>query len=87
VQLWLKREHCTGLATGVPVTFLAVGGLDADFASDLVDTTNYLGGLESLPTVMTTSYDDDESAFGESMAKLIIFQITNESPPQLYLCF
>jgi hypothetical protein len=57
------------------------------FASDLVDTTNYLGGLESLPTVMTTSYDDDESAFGESMAKLIIFQITNESPPQLYLCF
>ncbi|KAF7348815.1 Family S53 protease-like protein [Mycena venus] len=67
----LDVQYTVGVATGVPVTFLSVGGLDADFASDLLDTTNYLDGLEILPTVMTTSYDDDESAFGESMAKKI----------------
>ncbi|KAJ7712109.1 Pro-kumamolisin, activation domain-containing protein [Mycena olivaceomarginata] len=64
----LDIQYTVGLATGVPVTFLAVGGLDADFASDLVDTTNYLGGLESLPTVMTTSYDDDEKICNGYMA-------------------
>ncbi|KAJ7767728.1 subtilisin-like protein, partial [Mycena metata] len=68
----LDVQYTVGVATGVPVTFLSVGGLDDDdFALDLVDTISYLGGLKSLPTVMTTSYDTDESAFEESMAKKI----------------
>ncbi|KAE9396167.1 family S53 protease-like protein [Gymnopus androsaceus JB14] len=56
----------SGLATGVPIQFLSVGG--EDFATSLLDTTTFLDGIEEPPTVMTTSYGDDESSFGSSMA-------------------
>lgn len=55
-----------GIATGVPVTFLSVGG--ASFSTALLDTTTFLDGVANPPSVMTTSYGDSESNFGSSLA-------------------
>jgi hypothetical protein len=55
-----------GIATKVPIQFLSVGG--NNFATSLLDTTTFLDGVASPPTVMTTSYGSTESSFGSAMA-------------------
>lgn len=60
-----------GLATNVPETFLTVGG--DSFSTSLLDTTTFLDGVASPPSVMTTSYGDVESDFGASLATLVLF--------------
>ncbi|KAF7361002.1 Family S53 protease-like protein [Mycena sanguinolenta] len=57
-----------GLAPESPVLFLSVGGNGSDFAQDLLDTTTFLDGLESPPSVMSTSYGIAESSVDPSMA-------------------
>ncbi|KAF8189516.1 family S53 protease-like protein [Mycena galopus ATCC 62051] len=64
----LDTQYTVGLATGVPVEFLTVGG---DFETGLLDTTTYLDGVDNPPTVMTTSYAEDEEDFGISLATMI----------------
>ncbi|KAF8189518.1 family S53 protease-like protein, partial [Mycena galopus ATCC 62051] len=64
----LDIEYTIGIATGVPVDFLTVGG---DFDTALLDTTTYLDGIDNPPTVMTTSYADNEPNFGISTATKI----------------
>ncbi|KAF7350220.1 Family S53 protease-like protein [Mycena venus] len=62
----LDIQYTTGLATDVPIQFLFVGA--TDFPTGLVDTITFLQGLANPPTVVTTSYGNDESHFGASVA-------------------
>ncbi|KAJ7731300.1 family S53 protease-like protein [Mycena maculata] len=66
VEANLDTQYTTGIATEVPIQFLSVGG--EDFATALLDTTTFLDGIAKPPTVMTTSYGDNEANFGSSMA-------------------
>ncbi|KAJ6471242.1 subtilisin-like protein [Mycena vitilis] len=85
VEANLDVQYTTGIATGVPIEFLTVGG---DFTTALLgkdtyiprrnfplssipDTTTFLDGLAAPPTVMTTSYGTTESSIGISMATKI----------------
>ncbi|KAJ6451836.1 subtilisin-like protein [Mycena vitilis] len=66
-------QYTTGIATGVPIEFLSVGntlGL-VEIPQDFLDTTTFLDGVESPPSVMTTSYGFSESFFGPSVATRI----------------
>ncbi|KAJ7230048.1 family S53 protease-like protein [Mycena pura] len=65
----LDIEYTIGIATGVPETFLTVGG--SNFATAILDTTTFLDGVANPPSVMTTSYGSTESSFGSSMATKI----------------
>jgi tripeptidyl-peptidase-1 len=65
----LDIEYTTGVATEVPIEFLAVGG--NNFATSLLDTTTFLDGVAAPPSVMTTSYGDTEADIGSSMATKI----------------
>ncbi|KAJ6493178.1 family S53 protease-like protein [Mycena sanguinolenta] len=70
----LDIQYTVGIATGVPTTFLSVGGpfstIDA-FATSLLDTTTFLDGVSNPPSVMTTSYGSAEDTFGASMVRKI----------------
>ena len=67
----LDTQYTVGIATGVPVTFLSVGGGDsnADFATSLLVTTIFLHQTAHPPSVMTTSYGNTESLFDPSFIK------------------
>ncbi|OSX61674.1 hypothetical protein POSPLADRAFT_1070312 [Postia placenta MAD-698-R-SB12] len=65
VEANLDVQYAIGLATGVPVTFLSVGG---EFDDALLDTANYLLSLESPPPVVATSYGDNENAISQKLA-------------------
>ncbi|KAJ7907751.1 peptidase S8/S53 domain-containing protein [Mycena leptocephala] len=67
----LDIQHTTGVATNVPIQSLSVGVDVDDFLTGLLDTTTYLDGVASPPTVMTTSYGSTESTVGLSMATKI----------------
>jgi len=60
----LDIEYTVGIATDVPVTFLSVGGdleTSTDFGNALLDTTIFLHRTAQPPTVMTSSYADEEA--------------------------
>ncbi|KAH9924946.1 family S53 protease-like protein [Amylocystis lapponica] len=57
----LDIQYTTGLATGVPITFLSVGEDNSDDLSGFLDTINFLLAEDSPPQTMTTSYGFDES--------------------------
>jgi tripeptidyl-peptidase-1 len=59
-----------GLATGVPVEYLVVGG--DDFTQGLLDTITYLASAPSAPSVLTTSYGNDEDNFSLSDAQFVL---------------
>ncbi|KAF8186085.1 family S53 protease-like protein [Mycena galopus ATCC 62051] len=69
----LDTQYTIGLATGVPVTFLTVGNdtTEASFFTSLVDTTTFLASAANPPNTMTTSYGDNESNLGSSLATKI----------------
>ncbi|KAJ7266463.1 family S53 protease-like protein [Mycena haematopus] len=69
VEANLDTQYTAGIATNVPLEFLSVGGFD--FPTALLDTTTFLDGIESPPSVMTTSYGDNEDNFGASVATKI----------------
>ncbi|KAJ7755248.1 family S53 protease-like protein [Mycena metata] len=64
----LDIQYTAGIATGVPLKFLSVGG---DFATGLLDTTTFIHGLEDPPTVVSTSYSLSEESFGFTLASKI----------------
>lgn len=70
----LDIQYTVGIATGVPVQFLGVGGgeTEADIASAFVDTTIFLDDVRNPPSVMTTSYGFDEPDVGSSMAMSVL---------------
>ncbi|KAJ6603478.1 subtilisin-like protein [Mycena vulgaris] len=65
----LDIQYTMGIATGVPAQFLSVGG--DDFPGALLETTTFLDGIASPPSVLTTSYGLAESTFGTTMATKI----------------
>ncbi|KAJ7447479.1 subtilisin-like protein [Mycena latifolia] len=71
----LDVEYTVGLATGVPVEFLSVGGRSdstfSDLATALLDTNTFLDGVDNPPSVVTTSYGPMENQFESSVAKKI----------------
>ncbi|KAJ7203082.1 subtilisin-like protein [Mycena pura] len=71
----LDVEYTLGLATGVPVEFLSVGGPQdstvSDFAIAFLDTNTFLDGVDNPPSVVTTSYIPMENQFENSVAKKI----------------
>ncbi|KAF7335052.1 Family S53 protease-like protein [Mycena venus] len=71
----LDVQYTVGLATGVPVEFLSVGGRPdsdfSDFATALLDTNTFLDGLDNPPSVVTTSYGPMENQFESSIARKI----------------
>ncbi|KAF8198253.1 family S53 protease-like protein [Mycena galopus ATCC 62051] len=72
----LDTQYTIGIATGVPVQFITVGGPDdaeAGFAQELLDTATFLDGLADadLPTVVSTSYGQLEAALGLSITTKI----------------
>ncbi|KAJ6586025.1 family S53 protease-like protein [Mycena capillaripes] len=71
----LDIQYTAGIATGVPLQFLSVGGAidGSDFAAALLDTTIFIDGLEDPPTVVSTSYGGSEELFGYTMARQICY--------------
>ncbi|KAJ7775596.1 subtilisin-like protein [Mycena maculata] len=69
----LDIQYTVGIATGVPVEFLSVGGgdTDQDFASAGLDTITFLNGVPNPPSAMTTSYGLSEEEVGISLATKI----------------
>ncbi|KAJ6482695.1 subtilisin-like protein [Mycena sanguinolenta] len=69
----LDTQYTIGLATGVPVTFLTVGNdtTEASFFTSLIDTTTFLASADDPPSTLTTSYGDNESNLGSSLAMKI----------------
>ncbi|KAJ6482730.1 subtilisin-like protein [Mycena sanguinolenta] len=71
----IDTQYTIGIATGMPVQFITVGGPtdDAGFAQALVDTAIFLDGVADadLPTVVSTSYGELEAVFGLSMTTKI----------------
>jgi hypothetical protein len=51
-----------GLAAGISASFLSVGS-DDDSVRALLDTTTFLTTMADPPSVVTTSYGGDETAF------------------------
>jgi hypothetical protein len=64
-----------GLATGVPVEFLSVGGPPdstfSDLATAFLDTNTFLDGVDDPPSVVTTSYGAMENQFESSVSKSV----------------
>lgn len=58
----LDIDYTVGIASGVPVTFISVGGDDV-FADELLNETAYLLSLDEVPNVLTTSYGGSEHSF------------------------
>jgi hypothetical protein len=67
---FIRQQYTVGLATGVPVEYLVVGGYN--FTQGLLDTTTYLASAPSPPSVLTTSYGNDEDHFSLSDAQFVL---------------
>ncbi|KAF7346643.1 Family S53 protease-like protein [Mycena sanguinolenta] len=69
----LDVEYTIGLATGVPVEFLSVGGPPdsniSDFATAFLDTNTFLDGLDNPPSVVSISYGLNEDQSESSIAR------------------
>ncbi|KAJ7194347.1 subtilisin-like protein [Mycena pura] len=65
--------YTLGVATGVPVEFLSVGGplnsSFSDLATAFLDTNTFLDGVDNPPSVVTTSFAPMENQFENSVAK------------------
>lgn len=68
----LDIQYTVGLATGVPVTFLAVGPVNytsnEDFFTALLDEADYLLAMDQPPKVLSTSYGVNEKNLTQSVA-------------------
>ncbi|KAJ7056945.1 subtilisin-like protein [Mycena amicta] len=70
VEAQIDVEYAAGIASEVPLQFLTVGGQD-DLPTGFLATVSFLVSTQQPPTVVTTSYADNESGFGASLATKI----------------
>ncbi|KAJ7056979.1 subtilisin-like protein [Mycena amicta] len=70
LEAQLDIEYTAGIASEVPLQFLSVGG-GVDLGTGFLDTTSFLASAQQPPTVVTTSYADNESNFGASLTRKI----------------
>ena len=63
-------EYTVGIATGVPTVFISVGDQfqDGDLEGFL-DLVNALSAKETPPTVLTTSYGENEDDISRTLAE------------------
>ncbi|KAJ6453364.1 peptidase S8/S53 domain-containing protein [Mycena sanguinolenta] len=69
VEADLDIEYTIGIATNVSLDFLSVA--ESDLGTALLDTTTYLDGISNPPSVVTTSYGNNEDDFRASVATKI----------------
>jgi len=72
----LDIQYTLGLATGVPTTFISVGGgveID-DFLGALLDTAYYLLNQTSPPQVVSNSYGCNEDLVSQKLAKYVLLR-------------
>jgi hypothetical protein len=60
-------QYTIGIATGVPVNFLTVGG-SSDGDDGFLDGINYVSAESPISYVMTTSYNDIENDISPALA-------------------
>ncbi|KAJ7432130.1 family S53 protease [Mycena galericulata] len=68
LEAQLDVQYTIGVATGVPVTFLSVGSSNHDGLGGFLNVVNFLNSTANPPTVMTTSYNNDENRVPKSLA-------------------
>lgn len=59
----LDIDYTVGIASGVPVTYMAIGPGFGGFTDALLNETAYLLALDQVPNVLTTSYGAEERGF------------------------
>ncbi|KAJ7065744.1 family S53 protease-like protein [Mycena amicta] len=69
IEANLDIQYTIGIATGVPIDFLSVGS--DGFSIGLLDTISFLDNVTNPPSVVTTSYLNDEVNVGSSLATRI----------------
>lgn len=76
LEATLDIQYTVGIASGVPISFVSVDAnftapdeIQEDFPISLQNEANYLLSLSPPPTVLTSSYGLDESAFSSRLAK------------------
>ncbi|KAJ7607141.1 subtilisin-like protein [Roridomyces roridus] len=67
----LDVEYTIGLATGVPVDLLSIGGNDTDIADPFLDMISFIEGLDDPPSVVSMSSGLDEADVGFILAQKI----------------
>lgn len=73
IEANLDIQYTVGIATGVPVTFVTTGPTDPtsedDFFNALLNEAEFLLSQQTVPTVLTTSYGNNENLISRSLAK------------------
>ena len=66
----LDVQYTIGVATGVPTFFISVGDdfQDGDL-EDFLDVVNFLLDEDAPPSVMTTSYGQNENTISRKLAR------------------
>ena len=67
----LDIQYTIGIATGVPVTFISTGNNIKDDVSGFLDLAQFLLSESAPPSVITTSYGENEQNIGVAMAKYV----------------
>lgn len=69
----LDIQYALGVATNVPTTFISVGPAEIksndEFWDALQDELNYVLAMDSPPTVLTSSYGNNENTVSRSLAR------------------
>ena len=60
VEANLDIQYTIGIATNVPTDFVAVGDQNNDGFAGFLDLVNFLGGEDTVPNTLTTSYGFNE---------------------------
>ncbi|KAF7985173.1 hypothetical protein HWV62_7762 [Athelia sp. TMB] len=75
IEANLDIQYTTGIASGVPISFVSVGPTDTEtdkeFFVALQDEANALLTMKTPPTVLTSSYSLNENLISQSLAKSI----------------
>lgn len=69
----LDIQYALGVASNVPTTFISVGPAEISFNDEfwdaLQDELNYVLAMDSPPTVLTSSYGNNENTVSHSLAR------------------
>ncbi|KAI0093371.1 family S53 protease [Irpex rosettiformis] len=68
IEADLDTQYTIGIATGVPVTFISTGNNIKDSVGGFFDLAEFLLGESAPPSVVTTSYGENEQDIGTSAA-------------------
>ena len=65
----LDIQYTVGVASGVPTSYISVGTQSTDDFGAFLDTVNFLLGQDDPPKVLSTSYNQVESAYSFALTK------------------